>query len=164
MFELIRCHFCSYYNKITSLRHFSLQITYALAFVWTALFVLQRRILSNIVCHYFCGILSPKWYAKPSQGGGVYVSLFFWNKLAYSCVPSIFVFLYSPFPSIVSVPLKIWPFFLCSPEINSIFPFSPKPLRMPHMLQSDRPGQWAQQSIIHIVWLQSNQIGQILNL
>ena len=63
------------------------------------------------------------------------------------------------FPNIVSVPLKIWPFPPYSPEINAIFPCSPKPLRMPHMHLTDRPGQRAQQSVIHIVWLQSNQIG-----
>ena len=45
-----------------------------------------------------------------------------------------------------------------SHEINAIFPCSPNPLRMPLMHLTDRPGQWAQQSIIHIVWLQSNQI------
>ena len=95
-------------------------------------------------------------------GEGVHVTLFLWNRLACSSVPSNFVFLYSLFPNIVSVPLKIGPFFLCSPEINALFPCSPKPLRMPHMHLTDRPGQWAQQSkrkILHIVWLQSNQIG-----
>ena len=134
-----------------------------LAFVWTSLIVLQWRISSNIVCHYFGGILSPKWYAQSSLGG-LHVSLFLWNKLACSSVPSNFVFLYSLFPNIVSVPLKVWPFFLCSPWINVIFPCSTKPLRMPHMHLPDRQGQWAQQSIIHIVWLQNNQIGQKLNL
>ena len=42
------------------LRHFSRQITYALALVSTSLLVLQWRISSNIVCHNFGGILSPQ--------------------------------------------------------------------------------------------------------
>ena len=126
--------------------------------VWTSLLVLQWRISSNIVCLTLVVLCRLSHMRSPLRGE--HVSLFLWNKLTCSSVPSNFVFLYSLFPNIVYVPLKIWPVFLCSPEENAIFPCSPKPLRMPHMRLTDKPGQWAQQSKMHIVWLQSNQIEQ----
>ena len=56
--------------------------------------------------------------ALPGGGGGGPVALFPKNRK--------FVFLCSLFPKIVSVPLKIWPLFPCSPEINTIFPLFPQ--------------------------------------
>ena len=104
-----------------------------------------------------------RWYYVASViweallGGGT-CSLFPWSKLDWSPVLSKFVFLCSLIPNIVFVALKIWPLFLCSPEINALYPCSPKPLRRPHTHLTDRLGPWAQQSIIHIEWLQSSQI------
>ena len=68
---------------------------------------------------------------RPSQGGGVPVPLFPLNKLACSHVPqkSKICFLMFPVPQYClcsPVPLKIWPLFPCSPEINALFPLLTK--------------------------------------
>ena len=91
---------------------------------------------------------------------GVHVSLFLWDKLVCSSVPS-FCFSYIPCSLILSLfPSKFGLSSSVPLKLKAIFPCSPKPPRMPHMHLTDRPGQWAQQLIIHIVWLQNNQIGQ----
>ena len=64
------------------------------------------------------------------------------------------LFSYIPCSLILSLfPSKFGLSILCSPEINDIFPCSPKLLQMPHMNLTDRPGHWAQQSIIHENWI-----------
>ena len=98
-------------------------------FVWTSLLVLQWWISSNIVCHYLvvlCRLSDMRSALRTGGGGGggagILVPLFLWNKLDCSSVPSKFVFSYSLIPNIVFVLLEIWPFFLCSPEINALLP------------------------------------------
>ena len=78
------------------------------------------------------------------------------------------------FPQILFSLFPVHQYCLCSPQNLAFLPLFPwnkcrfplftKSLRMPHMNLTDRPDQWAQQSIIHIIWLQSNLIGQKLNL
>ena len=70
-------------------------------------------------------------YWGPPRGGGVPVPLFPWNKLACSLVPQISKIWFCMFPVpqyclCSPVPLKIWPLFLCSPEINALVPLFPK--------------------------------------
>ena len=77
----------------------------------------------------FCLSRNMKSFFFLWEGGPV--PLFPWNKLACSPVPQKSKICFLMFPVLQyclcsPIPLKIWPLFPCSPEINTLFPMFPK--------------------------------------